>query len=156
MPDDLYNRDVLAWSEHQAALLRRVARGERVNDIDWEHVVEEIEDVGLSELNGVRSYLRQMILHLLKCQGWPNSPALEHWNAEISNFQSEAEQRFAPSMRQRIDVHALYRRALRQLSDMTLDGKPPQPVPEECPFTLDDLLAKSLAELSALLDPSQP
>jgi len=31
MPDDLYDRDALAWSEHQASLLRRVARGERVN-----------------------------------------------------------------------------------------------------------------------------
>jgi hypothetical protein len=65
MPDDLYDRDVLAWSEHQATLLRRVARGERVNDIDWTHVVEEIEDVGLSELNAVRSYLRQILAHLL-------------------------------------------------------------------------------------------
>jgi hypothetical protein len=26
MPDDLYDRDVLAWSEHQAMLLRRAAR----------------------------------------------------------------------------------------------------------------------------------
>ena len=46
MPNDLYDRDVLAWSEHQADRLRRLARGERVNDLDWEHVVEEIEDVG--------------------------------------------------------------------------------------------------------------
>jgi Domain of unknown function DUF29 len=53
MPDDLYDRDILAWSEHQATLLRRAALGERVNDIDWAHVVEEIEDVGLSELNAV-------------------------------------------------------------------------------------------------------
>jgi hypothetical protein len=32
MPNDLYDRDVLAWSEHQADLLRRLARGEQVND----------------------------------------------------------------------------------------------------------------------------
>jgi hypothetical protein len=34
MPDDLYARDALAWSERQAALVRRVARGEPVNDVD--------------------------------------------------------------------------------------------------------------------------
>jgi hypothetical protein len=34
MPDDLYQRDILTWSEHQAGLLRRFARGERVNDLD--------------------------------------------------------------------------------------------------------------------------
>jgi hypothetical protein len=55
MPDDLYDRDALAWSERQAALLRRVARGEPVNDVDWDHVVEEIEDVGLSRLNAIAS-----------------------------------------------------------------------------------------------------
>jgi Domain of unknown function DUF29 len=59
MPDDLYDHDILTWSRHQAALLRRLSRGEPVNGVDWEHVVEEIEDVGLSELNAVRGYLRQ-------------------------------------------------------------------------------------------------
>ena len=48
MPSDLYERDILSWSEHQADLLRRLARGERVNDVDWEHVVEEIEEHGNS------------------------------------------------------------------------------------------------------------
>ena len=57
MSDRLYDRDILSWSEHQADLLRRIARGERVNDVDWEHVVEEIEDVGLSELHAVESHL---------------------------------------------------------------------------------------------------
>jgi hypothetical protein len=71
MPDDLYDRDALAWSERQAALLRRVARGERVNDVDWDHVVEEIEDVGISELNAVQSYLDQILVQLLKLHGWP-------------------------------------------------------------------------------------
>jgi Domain of unknown function DUF29 len=66
MPNDLYDRDVLTWSEHQADLLRRLARGEQVNDVDWEHVVEEIEDVGLSELHAVAGYLEQILVHLLR------------------------------------------------------------------------------------------
>jgi hypothetical protein len=53
MPDDLYDRDILTWSEHQSFLLRRVARGERVNVVDWPHLVEQIEDVGISQLNAV-------------------------------------------------------------------------------------------------------
>ena len=49
---DLYDTDILLWSERQADLLRRHAAGERVNDasIDWPNIVEEIEDVGRSEL----------------------------------------------------------------------------------------------------------
>src|SRR5208283_3621462 len=110
MPDDLHDRDVLAWSEHQADLLRRLARGERVNDVDWAHVVEEIEDVGLSELNAVQSHLRQMLVHLLKVRGWPDHASVRHWREEIATFQAEAAQRFAPSMRQRIDLDLLYAR----------------------------------------------
>ena len=75
MPDDLYHRDLLAWSQHQADLLRRLGRGERVNDIDWELVAEEIEGVGRSELRGTRNNLRLLILHLLKLRGWPASPS---------------------------------------------------------------------------------
>ena len=78
MPDGLYETDIVAWSRHQADLLRRLARGQRINDVDWEHVAQEIEDVGQSELNAVRSYLRLMLVDLLKLQGWPESPAASH------------------------------------------------------------------------------
>jgi hypothetical protein len=78
MPDDLYEPDMLAWSDHQADLLRQVARGQRVNGVDWEHVVEEIEDVGLSELNAVQSHLRQMLVHLLKVHGGPDHASVRH------------------------------------------------------------------------------
>jgi hypothetical protein len=44
MPDSLYDTDVLVWSEHQADLLRRLAKGERLAEtIDWENVIEEVE-----------------------------------------------------------------------------------------------------------------
>ncbi len=149
MPDDLYHRDALAWSEHQAALLRRVARGERINDVDWDHVVEEIEDVGLSELHAVESHLYQMLLHLLKLHGWPGLSTTRHWRGEVVGFQGNAERRFAPSMRQRLDLEALYRRACRQVEQLALGGSPPRPSPATCPVTLDQLLNATCAELEA-------
>lgn len=156
MPDDLYDRDILAWSEHQSALLRRVAQGERLNNVDWDHVVEEIEDVGLSELNAVRSYLRQMLVHLLKLRGWADSTACNHWRIELSGFQADAVQRFAPSMRQRIDVAALYKRARKQLDGLHLDNRPPLRFPEACPFSLDDLLDGEPRELESRLASPEP
>ncbi len=147
MPDGLYERDILSWSERQADLLRRLARGERVNDVDWEHVVEEIEDVGLSELNAVRSFLRLMLVHLLKVHGWPESPSVDHWRSEIASFQAEATQRFAPSMRQRIDLPKLYQGALAQLEGLRYDNIEPLAWPSLCPFTLDSLLADRRAVL---------
>jgi Domain of unknown function DUF29 len=155
MPDDLYDHDVLAWSEHQAELLRRIARGERVNDVDWEHVVEEIEDVGLSELNAAKSYLRQMIVHLLKLHGWPQFDAEHHWRAEIAAFQAELTDHFAPSMRQRIDVAKIYERAVRQIELTQYGGKPASASPATCPVTLDQLLTASVPDLEATFAPGE-
>jgi Domain of unknown function DUF29 len=156
MPDDLYDRDVLAWSEHQADLLRRLARGEQVNDLDWEHVAEEIEDVGLSELHAVQSYLNQILLHLLKIRGWPDSPTANHWRAELVAFQQNAARRFAPSMRQRIDLSRLYADALEQLEPLHYDGTAPLSWPADCPFTLDQLLHDKRAALEEQLRAASP
>ena len=141
MPDGLYERDALAWAERQADLLRRLAAGERVNEqIDWPNVIEEVHDVGLSELRSCRSLLRQAMTHLLKLHTWPGSPSVSHWREEAGNFIDDAERRFAPSMRQHIDLDDLYRRALKQLRLATDDSGEPRPVPATCPFVLDDFL----------------
>jgi hypothetical protein len=149
MPDDLYEHDVLAWSERQAELLRRVARGERVNDVDWDHVVEEIEDVGVSELNAVHSYLYQMLVHLLKLRGWPDLEPEQHWRAEIDAFQAGLERRFTPSMRQRIDLEKIHARAVRQIGLIQYGGKPALAPPATCPVTLDQLLSVPVEDLEA-------
>jgi hypothetical protein len=140
MPDSLYEHDVLAWSEHQADLLRRLGRGERVNDVDWTNLAEEIEGVGLSELHSVESYLFQILIHLLKLQASPESDACNHWLAEIDTFQEEAQRRFAPSMRQRIDLGALYASALRMMRKADRRNAAPHRWPEVNPFALDQLL----------------
>jgi hypothetical protein len=136
MPDGLYEQDVLAWSQHQADLLRRLGRGERVNDVDWTNVAEEIESVGLSELHALESFLTLILTHLLKLYAWPQSDASNHWRGEIVAFQAEASRRFSPSMRQRVDIGALYAIAVKQIrtTDRALY------VPTGNPFTLDHLL----------------
>jgi hypothetical protein len=137
----LYDEDVLLWSEQQADLLRRAARGERVNGLDWDNIVEEIQDVGLSELASAKSLVRQALAHLLKLHGWPACEAAPHWRGEIIAFLDAARDRFAPSMSQRIDISSLYRSALRQVGPDRIDGQPPRPLPPVCPFTLAELLA---------------
>jgi hypothetical protein len=103
MPDDLYE-DALAWSEQQANLLRRLAAGERVNDdVDWANVIEEIQDVGLSQLRAVRSLLAHAMEHLLQIYAWPDG-LVEHWKHETRVFLVDASRDFTPSMRRRINV----------------------------------------------------
>ena len=151
MPDGLYERDILAWSEHQADLLRRLGRGERVNDVDWVHVAEEIEDVGLSELHSVESFLDLMLVHLLKLHAWPDGEFRAHWPGEILAFQKNPRRRFSPSMRQRIDLARIYSRALQRLPKQ-IDNQLPLPVPDTCPWTLDELLSESVRPCRDQLD----
>jgi hypothetical protein len=141
---DLYDSDILLWSERQAALLRQAADGMRVNAEapDWPNIIEEIESVGRSELNAVQSLLVQALLHDLKIAAWPQSRDVPHWRAEARGFRDDAAEAFTPSMRQRIDVAKLYQRALHRLPD-SMDGQPPLPVPPICPSTLDELLGGS-------------
>jgi len=140
--NDLYDADILEWSERQAALLRRVAAGERVNDadLDWPDIIEEIESVGREQLHAVESLLTQAMLHMLKAEAWPLSAYVAGWQAEARLFRSQARRRFAPLMRQRLDVPGLYADALRAMPD-TIDGQSPLPVTPVCPVTLDELLA---------------
>ena len=149
MPDDPYDRDALAWSVQHAALLRRHAAGERVDGIDWNRVVEEIEDVGLSQCNAVRSYLELILLHLLKLRAWPGDAACRSWRDEIVALQVRARTRFSPSMRGRIDLDATYRDAVRDVSDLDYDTAPVRAPPLACPVTLDPLLSAPCRILEA-------
>ena len=151
MPDDLYDRDILAWSENQASLLRRLARGERVKDVDWDHVIEEVEDAGTSQLNAVQGHIRLTLLYLLKVHCWPQNPSVGQWRAEIIYFQAEAAQRFAASMRKRIDLKRLYHSAREQIAAASYDGREPLPSPEICPFSLDQLLNEPGQALQSVL-----
>ena len=137
-----YDNDILIWSEHQADLLRRHAAGEHANDgaIDWPNIIEEIEDVGRSELRSVESLLVQALRHMLKVEAWPLSRDAPNWRADAIDFRRQARRRFVPSMRQRIDMAELYADALAAVPE-TMDGLPPLPI-RTGPPTLDQLLSE--------------
>ena len=136
----VYETDILVWSDSQSALLRRLAAGERVNDqIDWPNVIEEIESVGNEQLHAVSSLLTQAIIHRLKAMAWPEARDADNWRAEAMRFAGDAADRFAPSMRQRLDLARIYRRALRAVP-ATIYGQPRPPLPEASPWSLEELL----------------
>jgi len=64
---DLYDVDVIAWAEQQAALLR----AGRLEELDIAHIAEEIEDVGKSEQRELASRIAVLLMHLLKWQRQP-------------------------------------------------------------------------------------
>jgi hypothetical protein len=70
--------------------------------------------------------------------------------------QKDALQRFAPSMRQRIDLGWLYDDALEQLEPLRHDDNPALPWPADCPFTLDQLLRGERTVLEEQLRAASP
>lgn len=143
MPDDLYHRDILAWSQAQAERLRRLAAGERVNDLDWGNIIEEIESVGRSEVRAVESLLEQALVHAMKIAAWPDHEAAGHWRGEIRTFLNNARRNFSPSMRQLLDVDALHADAL-DTARATDPARPALPLRDTTDLTLDELLSRGI------------
>lgn len=92
---DLYDEDILLWSEHQAELLCCLAAGEPVDERpDWANIIEEVERVGRAQLHAVESLLLQALLHMLKTEGWPRARNVETGLADAHGFRVQAQAAF--------------------------------------------------------------
>ncbi|HME22635.1 MAG TPA: DUF29 family protein [Acetobacteraceae bacterium] len=105
---DLYDTDIVTWSDYEAMLLRRVAAGERINDlVDWKNVIEEVESVGQSQIDAVESQLTLAFLHDLKAEAWPLARDVPSWRASARLFRRQALRKYRPSMRHKIHLAGL-------------------------------------------------
>jgi hypothetical protein len=148
----LYDEDILLWSEQQAEVIRKLGRtrADVPNELDIENVAEEIESVGRSELAAVKSYIRLIFVHLIKLVVEAGSETARHWRSEIAAFHSDMTGRYAPSMRQRIDIDELWRSA-REQSMLAYEGAQQDRVaalPVDSVFALDDLLGERIDSLA--------
>jgi hypothetical protein len=145
----LYDEDIYAWAQQQAEVLRRLAETRRdlPNELDLANVAEEIEDVGKSELSKVESFIRLILIHLLKLASAPQARSERKWRNEILAFRAELLREIRPSMRPNIDLDHQWRLALLkadgELSEHD-DALPPD-LPATCPFSLEELTASEFA-----------
>jgi Domain of unknown function DUF29 len=110
---NLYDADILMWSEQQAAVLRSLAsRRDLPNELDLSNVIEEIEDVGKSEFHTVESLIGNILIHLVLLATDPDAPARRGWIAEITAWNLTLRRRISPSMRLRLDMGSLWRDAV--------------------------------------------
>src|SRR5215472_11756345 len=61
---ELYERDYYAWVQDQVDALRQ----RRIEEVDWENVAEEIEDLGKSQRQSIESQMVRFLENLLKLQ----------------------------------------------------------------------------------------
>lgn len=150
MAHDLYRDDFVAWTRIQADLLRRLARGERVDVVDWGNTVEEVESLGRSETKAARSLLTQAILHALKAARWPDSEAAGQWREEALNLLDQARDDFLPSMARNLDLAACFAKARERTLRAPVPG-PAEHIPETTSLSLAEVMDRSV-ELEALVD----
>ena len=98
---DLYGDDIRLWSERQGALLRQLAAGQAVSEqVDWPHVVEEIEDLGHSEAQPVQDEIAHLTARLaaaetlvkdLRARLDTLTGKLAETHAELASIQNQVE-----------------------------------------------------------------
>jgi hypothetical protein len=142
----LYETDFAEWADHTAALLR----ARKFAEIDWESVIEEVETLGRSERAAVRSQLRRMLVHLIKQRVQPERDGAS-WQISVASARMEIRNviRDSPSLRRHLEDHlrVIYGDAVEEsLVQMNLQEAD---LPEDCPWTLGQLLDAEIRTLWA-------
>ena len=140
-----YDDDFYAWTRHQAMVLRTMAAAD--NRFDRENVAEEIEDLGRSERDAVRSQIRCIIEHLLNLAYSPAQQPRFDWMASIAEARATLGDKLSPT---------LQRDAQNLLSKLYQDGRDraelglrshgemqaADNLPPDCPYTIDEILRR--------------
>jgi hypothetical protein len=140
MPDptaSLYDQDFYAWANEQAALLR----AGKLSAADIEHIAEEIESMGRSEMRELISRLSVLFMHLLK---WQCQPAgrCNSWRFTITEQRNQLARhlRYNPSLKSRLAeaVQDAYPDAILSAARETnLDLSA---FPAVCPWNFDQIM----------------
>jgi hypothetical protein len=127
----LYERDFAQWVENTVNQLN----AKNTENLDWENLIEEIESLGRSQRKTVRSFLSNLLEHLLKRSYIPQTDCYRGWEIEIRNFRKELKQEFkdSPSLKPfAMEILAeTYQDALESLRE----DYPDIVFPDTCPFT---------------------
>jgi hypothetical protein len=144
---DLYDEDFTLWTERQAALLRRRAAGELVNDaeLDWLNIAEEIESVGGNTRRELRSRMVRLLLHVLK---WHYQPEhrIRSWRSTIRTQRQDIEDLLADNPSLRGKLPELFVVAYPRARTGALDETGLLDLPEASPFTIEQALRDPLPD----------
>jgi len=144
--EDLYEADFYVWTQRQAAALRRLAALRPNVDLDFPHLIEEVEDLGTSQRDAVRSQLRRIIEHGMKLEYSRAVDPRGGWYDSIIDARIVLADKLSPSLRRDLEDHwsRLWTQA-RTKADNGLrrfgEADAADLLPVTCPYALDDLLA---------------
>lgn len=133
----LYDSDYFQWIEATITKLKAA----KFSEVDWENLIEELEGMSRSEKRAVYSNLKILLLHLLKYRYQPDKRS-KSWTSSICEHQQRIFRSFreSPSLKRYFEtvIPESYNDARKLASKET--GLIMDVFPEECPFTLEEIL----------------
>jgi hypothetical protein len=145
MPDGpRYDDDFYAWTQYQAEVLRTLRT--RDNRFDREHLAEEVEDLGNSYRDAVRSQVRRILVHFLKLAHSPARDPRFDWMSSIIDARAQIDDKLSASLRRDVEARLtnLYEAARKQASVDLLkyhERGAAAALPPGCPYTVEQILA---------------
>ena len=136
----LYEIDDSQWLGETVSLLRN----HQFPQLDLEHLIEELEDLGKEKKNAVASLLEQVIRHLLLLQYWTKEAECNtiHWQEEIYNFRTQLGRKMTANLHNYLEeeLNSIYQDALGFVKIKTVNTVI---FPSQCPYSLEQLLDRS-------------
>ena len=133
----LYELDDSQWLGETISLLRN----HQFQQLDLEHLIEELEDLGKEKKNAVASLLEQVIRHLLLLQHWTKETEYNtiNWQEEIYNFRTQLRRKMTANLRNYLEeeLNYIYEDALGFVKIKTANTVI---FPSQCPYSLEQLL----------------
>jgi hypothetical protein len=141
----LYETDYYAWTKQQAAALRAMAEQRAHGPLDLENLAEEVESLGRSDLNAVRSQVQRIVEHLLKLEHSPSEGPRADWRHSVRQARDQVEDHMTASMRPDVeaDLAKLFARGKREAAfGLRQHGehKAANALPVDCPYSFEQIL----------------
>jgi hypothetical protein len=142
----LYEQDYYAWIEGMIDRLKysQLTLNQPNVDLDWSHLLEELEDLSKRQRRELLNRLRVLLMHLLKWKYQPTELPYrgQGWLSTIVEQRSQLEGLLedSPSLRAILegDWTIVYERAVRDACKET--GLDSAVFPKTCPFTIVEVL----------------
>jgi hypothetical protein len=131
-----YEKDFYGWTQEQAGFLR----AGRLNDLDIENLIEEIETMGRSEKRELESRLTVLLQHLLKWK-YQEGMRCRSWTLtiDVQRIQFSKTLKENPGLKPLLDevVKDAYQVAVVYAAKETNISK--KVFPEQCPWPLEQI-----------------
>ena len=136
---DIYEQDYPEWLD----ITLNQLQNRDLENVDWEHLIEEITALGNEQRRKVESYLLRLLIHLLLYNYWSSEKdwSRRGWEKEIDNFRLELDLL--------LESKVLYNHCTKILDKIYIKARnnairkselSPAIFPENCVYSLTEIL----------------